>query len=306
MTIPNVDDLLLPFLKEIANGEEHRIGDIIEKLADEFNLSPEERLIKFSESSRDKIFANRIYFTRLNLKMANLISSPRRGSVKITQEGSDLIQKNLTSLTTKDIVEFEAYKMYKAKVKDKSGSEVNIIESEIISDQTPEESLESAYKTISEELKLEILDLIKSNSPDFFEELVIDLLLKMGYGGSRRDAGEKVGKSHDGGIDGIIKEDRLGLDIIYIQAKRWDNTVGRPEIQKFAGALEEQRANKGIFITTSQFSREAIDYVSKINKKIVLIDGDQLAQYMIDYDLGVDTKITYKIKTIDSDYFEEG
>jgi len=288
----------------IADGDEHRIGVIIEKLANEFDLSYDERNITFSESSKDKIFSNRVYFTRLNLKMANLLSAPRRGSIKITQDGTNLLRENRSSLTTKDITEFEAYKIYKAKVKARSRT-TQIEEPEISSGQTPEESLESAYQSINEELILEILDIIQSNSPDFFEQLVVDLILKMGYGGSRRDAGEKVGKSHDGGIDGIIKEDRLGLDVIYIQAKRWENTVGRPEIQKFAGALEEQRANKGIFITTSQFSRDAIDYVSRINKKIVLIDGEQLAHYMIDFDLGVDTKITYKIKTIDSDYFEE-
>ena len=236
--------------------------------------------------------------------MANLISAPRRGVVKITTDGIKLLRKDIKQFTTKDLSEFEAYKNYRAKIKAKSIIDI-ADEEEVISDQTPEEAMESAYQTINKELAIEFLELIKTNSPDFFEQLVIDLILKMGYGGSRKDAAEKVGKSHDGGIDGIIKEDRLGLDVIYIQAKRWENTVGRPEIQKFAGALEEKRANKGIFITTSQFSRGSVDYISRINKKIVLIDGDQLAQYMIDFDLGVDTKITYKIKTIDSDYFEE-
>jgi len=276
MTIPKVDTLLLPFLRAISDQEEHKIKDIITTLADKFDLTPEERNITFSESSKDKIFANRVYFTRLNLKMANLISAPKRGVVKITEDGLNILQQNLSHFTTKELSQLEAYKNYRAKIKAKSAIDIADEEEEVISDQTPEESMESAYQTINEELAVEILEIIKSNSPDFFEHLVIDLILKMGYGGSRKDAADKVGKSHDGGIDGIIKEDRLGLDVIYIQAKRWDNTVGRPEIQKFAGALEEKRANKGIFITTSQFSREAKDYISRINKKIVLIDGESL------------------------------
>ena len=179
-----------------------------------------------------------------------------------------------------------------------------IIEPDV--DNTPQESIERGYQQIRKEVETEILNRVKSCSPDFFERLVVDLLLKMGYGGSRRDAGKAIGKSNDGGIDGIIKEDKLGLDIVYIQAKKWDNTVvGRPEIQKFVGALHGQRARKGVFITTSRFSQEAKDYVAIIDSKIVLIDGQELAQLMIDNNVGVSTVSTYEIKKIDSDYFTD-
>lgn len=183
--------------------------------------------------------------------------------------------------------------------------ESEAIETEEITTYTPEEALESAYQRLRDDLAIELLQQIKSSSPSLFEKLVVELLVKMGYGGSRHDAGKAIGKSGDEGIDGIIKEDRLGLDIIYIQAKRWENTVGRPDIQKFAGALEGQRARKGIMITTSSFSQDAYDYVSRINSKIVLIDGKRLAQLMIDNNLGVNSLATYDIKRIDSDYFTE-
>ena len=169
---------------------------------------------------------------------------------------------------------------------------------------TPEKSIEGNYQQIRRELAAELLQKIKDNTPAFFEELVVDLLVKMGYGGSREDA-EAVGRSGDGGIDGIINEDRLGLDVIYVQAKRWEGNVSRPEIQKFAGALQGQRARKGVFITTSNFTREATGYVDTIDSKIVLIDGNQLAQLMIDHDVGVSVEKTYEIKRVDSDYFAE-
>jgi restriction system protein len=171
--------------------------------------------------------------------------------------------------------------------------------------ETPEESIESAYIRLKSNLATEIIQKIKTCSPAFFERLVIELLVKMGYGGSRKDAGEAIGKSGDGGIDGIIKEDKLGLDILYIQAKRWEGSVGRPEIQKFAGALQLHHAKKGIFITTSNYSKDALDYVSRIESKIVLIDGDLLANLMIDNKVGVSPITSYEINKIDSDYFEE-
>ncbi len=173
-------------------------------------------------------------------------------------------------------------------------------------DKNPQESIESGYQQIRKELEIEILNIVKSCSPDFFERLVVDLLVKMGYGGSIREAGRAIGKSSDGGIDGIIKEDKLGLDIVYLQAKRWDNTtVGRPEIQKFVGALHGQRAKKGVFITTSKFSQSAKDYISLIDSKIVLIDGYELVELMIDNNIGVSTVSIYEIKKIDSDYFTD-
>ncbi len=170
---------------------------------------------------------------------------------------------------------------------------------------TPEENLDESYKKIRESLANEILDKVKSCSPLFFERLVVELLVAMGYGGTLQDAGKAVGKSGDGGIDGIIKEDRLGLDVIYLQAKRWEGNVSRPEIQKFAGALLGNQARKGVFITTSDFTKEAKDYVKTISSNIILINGEELAELMIDYNVGVSVATTYEIKKIDSDYFSE-
>ncbi|OGY23911.1 MAG: hypothetical protein A2Y57_03105 [Candidatus Woykebacteria bacterium RBG_13_40_7b] len=187
----------------------------------------------------------------------------------------------------------------------KKGNEIVNLPDETIEKQTPEESLEYGYSKIKQTLMQELLNQIKESSPSFFEKLVVELLVKMGYGGSRKDAGKSIGRSGDGGIDGIIKEDRLGLDVIYIQAKKWEANIGRPEIQKFVGALEGKRAKKGVFITTSIFSKEAIDYVKAIDKKVILINGEQLAQLMIDCDIGVSKIASYDIKKIDFDYFSD-
>lgn len=166
--------------------------------------------------------------------------------------------------------------------------------------------METAYSRLRGTLQAELLDAVKGGSPSFFEDIVIDLLVRMGYGGSRPEAARAVGKTGDGGIDGVIDEDRLGLDVIYVQAKRWEGTVGRPDIQKFAGALQGQRAKKGIFITASSFSRDAEDYAQRIDSRIVLIDGARLAALMFDFDVGVTARNTYTVKQLDSDYFDEG
>jgi restriction system protein len=170
--------------------------------------------------------------------------------------------------------------------------------------ETPEERMATAYQTLRADLQADLIEQVKSASPPFFERLVVDLLLAMGYGGSRQDAGRAIGKSGDGGIDGIIKEDKLGLDVIYIQAKRWEGTVGRPEVQKFAGALQGHRASKGVFITTSSFTREAEEYANAINTKLILINGAVLTELMIDHNVGVATTGTYELKRVDADYFE--
>jgi restriction system protein len=206
-----------------------------------------------------------------------------------------------SKVDVKYLERFPEFIEFRARKRDKEG----IGEDEGISEATPDESLEAAYQKVRKDLEQQLLKQVKQSSHALFEKLVIDLLVKMGYGGTRRDAGRAVGKTGDGGIDGIINEDRLGLDTIYIQAKRWDGVVGRPEIQKFAGALQGQRAKKDIFITTSNFTSDAHDYVSRIDSKIVLIDGELLAQLMIDHNVGVSTSATYDIKRIDSDYFSE-
>jgi len=248
---------------------------------------------------------NRVGWARTYLKKASLIESIKRSFFKISKRGIDVLKQNPSAVNVKFLEQYPEFVEFKESSK-KEKNTLSNSEIEITNQQTPEESLEYGYQKIRQNLAQELINRIKGCSPSFFEKLVVELLVKMGYGGSLHDAGKAVGKSGDEGIDGIIKEDRLGLDVIYIQAKRWDKgTVGRPEIQRFVGALHGQRAKKGIFITTSIFSNDAKDYVSKIDSKLVLIDGGELAQLMIDYGIGVSNVTSYDIKRIDSDYFEE-
>ena len=239
------------------------------------------------------------------MKKSGLIESPKRGYYKITKSGIEVLKTKPSKIDHHFLMQFDDFNKFieSRKAKDNGTLKEASITNELSSEKTPEEFIETGYQKIRNDLGSELLSNIKECSPSFFEKLVIDLLIKMGYGGSKSEAGRTIGQTGDGGIDGIIKEDRLGLDIIYIQAKRWENTVGRPEIQKFAGALQGQRAKKGIFITTSDFSKSAKEYVSMIDSKIILIDGEQLSNYMIDFDIGVSKIATYEIKRVDSDYF---
>ena len=224
-----------------------------------------------------------------------------RGLYRITERGLSVLRRNPDRIDNdllKEFPEFSGWLNYKKDQPVVPGTDNRL-------EQTPEESLETAHQTLRMNLALEVLEKVKTCSPAFFERLVVELLVKMGYGGTREDAGQAVGRSGDGGIDGIIKEDRLGLDVIYLQAKRWENTVGSPEIQKFAGALQGRRATKGVFITTSDYSKGAREFAGAINNKIILIDGDELADLMIDYNVGVSIFATYETKKIDSDYFIE-
>jgi len=262
----------------------------------------EARLLRQTASGRQATFDNRVGWARTYLKKAGLLISTRRGYYQITERGMEILKQKPPEITASFLKQFPEFVEFQRPQKGKVKEEV---EQDTDETQTPEEEIEMAYQRVRQELAADLLQTVMSCSPTFFEWLVIDLLVKMGYGGTRRDAGQAVGRSGDGGIDGIINEDRLGLDIVYIQAKRWDNTVGRPEIQKFAGALQGQRAKKGIFITTSDFTRQAQEYVSRIDSKIVLIDGNTLAQLMIDYNIGVATVGMYELKRVDSDYFTE-
>lgn len=303
MAIPDYQSIMLPLLKLVSDGREYYLRDIIEKLADKFNLSEEERK-ELLPSGQQSIFSNRVGWARTYLKQAGLLEATRRGYIRITERGKQVLSQNPKHIDVKFLEQFPEFLEFRQRRRDKD-EEKEQIKKEDISLETPEELLEIAYQKIRNELANEILKQLKKCSPSFFEKLVVDLLVKMGYGGTRKDAGKAIGKTKDGGIDGIIKEDRLGLDIIYIQAKRWEGIVGRPEIQKFAGALQEQRAKKGIFITTSSFTEDAKDYVSKIDSKIILIDGETLAQLMIDYNVGVSTSRIYELKKIDIDYLTE-
>ena len=292
---------MLPLLKFYGDGQEHSNRDSIDSLADHFKLTDDERRAMLP-SGVQGLFDNRVNWARTYMKKAALIEPTKRGVHKITKRGLDVLKQKPESIDVNYLVQFQEFKDFRALRHAKQEEE----ESELdLNGKTPEESLEGAYQKIRSDLAAELLQRLKSSSPAFFERLVVEVIVKMGYGGSRKDAGKAIGKSGDGGIDGIIKEDKLGLDAIYIQAKRWENTVGRPEIQKFVGALTGQRARKGLFITTSDFTADADDYVSRIDAKVVLIDGETLAQLMIDHGVGVSTVGTYEIKKIDSDYFSE-
>lgn len=300
MAIPDFQTLMLPFLKLCADGQEHHIQKIIKKLSDEFNLTEEERK-RLLPSGNQPVINNRVGWARTYLKKAGLLESYRIGYLKITQRGLDVLKQNPPKIDNNFLKQFPEFLEFKGIKKDKANGEVD--KDNYVTQRTPEELMEEGHQQVRESLSKELIKQIKDSSPAFFEKLVVELLVKMGYGGSRKDAGEAIGKSGDEGIDGIIKEDRLGLDIIYIQAKRWENNVGRDEIQKFVGALQGKRAKKGVFITTSDFTSNALDYIKQIDMNVILIDGEQLAQYMIDFDVGVSKVSSYDIKKIDSDYF---
>jgi restriction system protein len=308
MAIPDYETLMLPVLRIAADGAEHKFRDVVERLATEFNLTASERQ-ELLPSGTAFLFDNRVGWARTYLKQAGLLESSRRGFFKITGRGLELLKENPKKVDVGLLDRYPEFRDFRTRRRDRQQTEVRpFVQTPIQNfeekDETPEDSLASAYDKIRKTLESDLLDQVKQSSPSFFERLVIDLLVRMGYGGSRQDAGRAIGRTGDGGIDGIIKEDRLGLDVIYVQAKRWDNTVGRPEIQKFAGALQGQRARKGVFITTSTFSNDALEYAGGIESKIILIDGEKLAELMIDHNVGVSTVGTYELKRIDSDYFE--
>lgn len=304
MPIPDFQTLMLPLLEAHADYKEHLNRDLVERLADQFQLTEEERR-EMLPSGRARLFDNRIAWAKSHILQAGLLMAPRRAISVITERGMEALKNHPQKIDLRVLQEFEEYREFRNRRKNEDDSSHLAIEEDSDSGLTPEELLEDAYLKIRRQIESELLTQIKSAPPDFLERLIVDLVVRMGYGGSRKDAGEALGRSGDEGIDGIIKEDPLGLDIIYLQAKRWEGTVGRPEIQKFAGALQGQRAKKGIFITTSSFTTEALEYVSRIDTKIILIDGTRLAKLMFDHGVGVTTATNYEVKRIDSDYFVE-
>lgn len=309
MPIPDYQTLMLPVLRLAADGREHRFRDAIEQLASDFNVTDAERA-ELLPSGTAPLFDNRVGWARTYLKQAGLLISPKRGLFKITEAGNALLAENPRRIDAALLDRYEAFRAFRTRRRDVTDADETSrvapsqLQQEVGADQTPEDALAIAYQKLRKNLESELLEQVKASSPTFFERLVIDLLVAMGYGGSRLDAGRAIGRSGDEGIDGIIKEDKLGLDAIYVQAKRWEATVGRPEIQKFAGALQGQRANKGVFITTSDFSREAHEYANVISAKIILIDGQRLTELMVDHNVGVAPIGNYELKRVDSDYFE--
>jgi len=302
MAVPDFQSFFRPLLEVAGDDEEHSLKEARERIAADFDLSQED-LNELLPSGTQRKFDNRVAWAKSYFVQAKVLESPRRAHFRITDRGRRLLSQGHERIDIKILNQYPEFVEFHSpskqnKVSPKSASEESTSE-------TPEEILQKAYQSICNDLAGEILERIKSNTPSFFENLVVDLMVAMGYGGSRADAGKSIGQSGDEGIDGIIKEDRLGLDVIYLQAKRWEGTVGRPEIQKFVGALHGKRSKKGVFITTGKFSEEAREYVRSIDPKVILLDGKELAQYMIDFDLGTSRAVTYEIKKIDSDYFAE-
>lgn len=304
MTIPDYQTMMLPLLEHLARHGEQHISDAAEAMADHFNLSAEERR-KLLPSGRSPVYRSRVGWARTYLAKAGLLESPRRGFWRISDRGRKLLAEKPERIDSKYLARFPEFVAFVNLCRDRKDVNEPTAVAGDESTETPEEALEAAYSRLRGDLEAEVLAAIKSSSPAFFERCVVDLLVAMGYGGSLSDAGQAVGRSHDGGIDGIIKEDRLGLDAIYVQAKRWENPVGRPEIQKFAGALQGYRARKGVFLTTSAFTAEATDFASGLDSKIVLIDGQRLAELMVEHNVGVSPVRTFTIKKLDSDYFAE-
>lgn len=310
MAIPGFQEMMLPVLRLLSDGEEHRSKELSEPVADIFSLTEEERE-ELVPSGVQRKLANRIHWALGYLMRAGLIERRRRGVYRITDSGRRLLAAPPERL---DVAYFkEHYGVAPDWGKSREDSTAPERSPGALNDtttpeaeSTPEETLQSAYQQIREGLVEELLEQLMQVPPSRFERIVIALLVAMGYGGSQRDAAQAVGRSGDGGIDGIIKEDRLGLDCVYIQAKRYtQQSVGRPDVQSFVGALTGQRARKGVFLTTSTFTADARQYVAHLDTRVVLIDGRQLAEYMIDHDIGVTTSETYEVKRLDADFFDE-
>ena len=302
MAVPDFQTLMLPLLVLMGDSAEHGLAEVIESLGDRLGLSPEEKK-ELLPSESDVKFDNRVRWSAFYLRKAGLLERTGRGKIRITPRGQQVLKTKPARIDVKFLKQFSEFVEFQQGSKKTDSEEVDTADED--SQATPEETLEASYHNLRRTLAEELLDRVKKCPPKFFEKLVVDLLVSMGYGGSRKDAGQAVGQSGDDGIDGIIKEDKLGLDVVYLQAKRWEATVGRPVVQAFAGSLEGQRARKGVLITTSQFSQEAKDYVSRIEKKIILIAGEELAQLMIDHGIGVTEVRTYSLRKMDLDYFGE-
>ena len=304
MSIPKYDEMYRAFLDCLADGQPHRSKEVKDTVAGVFSVSEKERA-EMLPSGKQQLFDNRIGWTRTYLKKAGLVQSPSRGVYVITSAGKQVLNENPPHIDNLYLQRFESFRKFISPDDEDSGTPAP---AEKVSGKTPQDILDEAFQQINTTLADDLLSEIMKQPPAFFEHLVVKLLTRMGYGGSIENAGTVIGQTGDEGIDGIIREDKLGFSLIYIQAKRWDcdNTVGRPEIQKFVGALAGQGASKGLFITTAKVTKEARQYAEKQHTtKVVLVDGTTLAKLMIEYNLGVSIEATYKIKRIDSDFFAE-
>jgi restriction system protein len=302
--IPDYETVMLPLLQLLADGKERPIAVITDAMADHFELTEEERRALLP-SGQAEVIRSRVGWARTYLNKAGLIEAPRRGIWRITDRGRQVLAEKPARIDSKFLERFPEFVAFRRLRHERSDAGAANESSQEADGQTPEEALERAYQRLRTALEEDVLDSVKAASPKFFERLVVELLVAMGYGGSLRDAGQAVGRSGDGGIDGIIKEDQLGLETIYIQAKRWEGSVGRPEIQKFAGALQGHRARKGVFLTTGTFTAEAKEFAERLDSKIVLIDGQDLAHLMVEHNVGVSPVRRFELKKVDTDYFTE-
>lgn len=302
MAIPDYQTIMLPLLKMAADKKEHSLREAINKLATEFNLTDGERG-QLLQSGKQEVFDNRVGWARTYMKKAGLVEITRWGYFRITERGVDLLKQNLSNIDVKLLSQFKEFRDFKSIHREKP---VTPRKPERSEERTPKEELDNASQSINDEITKDILQQLMAVSPGRFEHIVIDLLVKMGYGGSHRDAAQAIGRVGDEGIDGVINEDSLGLNRIYVQAKRWQNkSVGHPEIRDFVGALDFKHAERGVFITTSSFTKEAEGSVDRSSKRIILIDGNKLAKLMIDNNVGVTVEDVYEVKKIDMDYFIE-
>lgn len=302
MAIPDFQSFFFPTLLMSKDGKEYSLNELRGYLTNYFNLTEQDKSERVPSGTQTK-FDNRIYWTKSYFSKAKLIENTKRSHFQITKRGLNFLEKFHDKITIKDLEYFSEFLDFKHGTSDNTGIEIL----PQLDEMTPLEKLEDIYQLLQNELAQDLLQRIRENTWQFFEDLVIDLMVKMGYGGSKSKAGTTIKRSNDEGIDGIINEDKLGLDLIYLQAKKWkdETTIGRPEIQKFVGALHGQRAKKGVFITTSRFSDNAHEYVIGIDPKVILIDGKTLTNLMIEYNVGTTTIESYHVKKIDLDYFDK-
>ena len=304
MPVPDFQAVMLPFLQLLSDGQEWKMRDVVESLAGHFSLTDEERQ-EMLPSGQSKVFNNRVGWAKTHLKNAGLVDNPTRGKVRLSDCGRRVLGQNPESIDMKFLRQFDGYRTFIGEMKEDKPGGISIDQVQNESQSTPLELFEASYfiprAVLAENLKSRLINC----SPQFFEQIVVKMLHAMGYGGQFGE-GRVTNYSHDGGIDGVINEDKLGLDVVCIQAKRWQGTVSRPTIQSFVGSMDMIRAKKGVVITTSDFSRDAVDFVERIEgKRVVLINGKHLAQLMIDHDVGVSTTGTYKLKEVSNDFFEE-
>lgn len=304
MPIPDFQQFFAPVLQAAADGGIHTSSDLGVSASRSLGITDDDKK-ELLPSGKQSRFTNRLLWSIVYLRRSGLFETVSRGKYRISERGKTVLATGPGRLDVKYLRQFPEFLEFISKRADDDDEDEAPREISNSTKETPTEQFENTYQALRRELAEEVLEKVRECSPRYFEQIVVDLLVAMGYGGSHAEAGQKTRYTADGGVDGIIKEDKLGLDSIYLQAKRWEATVGRPVVQAFAGSLEGYRARKGVLITTSQFSSDAKEYVDRIEKKIVLIDGEQLAQLMIDHNVGVTVQNTYVLKRVDGDYFEE-